>query len=162
MIRLVAVACGLLALFLAGATQVPSQVRLPVVAVVAGATVTQPFGCTELELEPFAAWCPSHHFHAGVDLAARAGEDVHAATAGEAITGYDAAGAGNYVAVIADPHVRVLYCHLSGFAVRSGDPVTAGQLIGFVGATGLATGPHVHLEVDVDGRPIDPQVFLGS
>ena len=159
--RLLVAATVTVAVFLVGATQVPSHVRLPVTAVVVGAVVTQPFGCTPLELEPFDPSCPSHHVHTGVDLAARTGEDVLAATAGVALTGYDPGGAGNYVTVIADAHVRVLYCHLSGFAVRSGDPVAAGQVVGFVGATGLATGPHVHLEVQVDGRPVDPQVFLG-
>ena len=154
-------ATATVAVFLVGATQMPSHVRLPVTTVVVGAVVTQPFGCTPLELEPFDPSCPSHHVHTGVDLAARTGEDVHSATSGAAVTGYDPAGAGNYVAVIAGDHVRVLYCHLSGFAVRSGDPVTAGEVIGFVGATGLATGPHVHLEVQVDGRPVDPQVLLG-
>lgn len=162
MIRIVGAIAGVMAMFLVGATQVPSQVRLPVAAVVVGAVVTQPFGCTPLELEPFDPACPSHHVHTGIDLAARAGEEVHSATSGAAVTGYDAAGAGNYVAVIAGGRVRILYCHLAGFAVRSGDPVAAGEVIGFVGATGLATGPHVHLQVDVDGRPVDPQVFLGS
>ena len=160
--RLLVAATATVAVFLVGATQMPSHVRLPVTTVVVGAVVTQPFGCTPLELEPFDPSCPSHHVHTGVDLAARTGEDVHSATSGAAVTGYDAAGAGNYVAVIAGGRVRILYCHLAGFAVRSGDPVAAGEVIGFVGATGLATGPHVHLQVDVDGRPVDPQVFLGS
>lgn len=162
MMRLLALAGGAVAIFLVGATQVPSHVRLPVAALVVGATVTQPFGCTDLELEPFDPSCPSHHFHTGVDLAAPAGTEVRSATAGEALTGYDAAGAGNYVAVIVDWRTRVIYCHLSGFAVRSGDAVTPGEVLGFVGATGLATGPHVHLEVDVAGRPVNPDVFLGS
>jgi len=161
-IRFGAAGGGVLAVFLIGATQVPSHVRLPMATVVVGATVTQPFGCTWLELEPFDPACPSHHIHTGVDLAAGAGSEVRSATAGEARTGFDPDGAGNYVAVLVDAHVRVLYCHLSRFAVQSGDPVTAGELIGFVGATGLATGPHVHLEVDVDGRPVDPEAFLGS
>jgi len=46
--------------------------------------------------------------------------------------------------------------------VRSGDAVVAGQVIGYVGATGLATGPHVHLQVDVDDVPVDPALFLAS
>jgi murein DD-endopeptidase MepM/ murein hydrolase activator NlpD len=162
MTRVVAVAAGVLGVFLAGATQVPSHVRLPVATVVPGAVVTQPFGCTSLELEPFDASCPTHHTHTGIDLAAAAGTDVHAATGGRALTGYDPLGAGNFVAVVADSHVRILYCHLQGFAVRSGDRVEAGQVLGWVGATGLATGPHVHLQVDVDGVPVDPAIYLGS
>src|SRR2546423_14775691 len=92
---------------------------------------------------------------------ARQGTEVHSATAGMALVGYDPAGAGNYVVVVVDDHVRVLYCHLSEFQVVTGDSVAPGQVIGLVGATGLTTGPHVHLQVNVDGIPIDPEAFLG-
>lgn len=160
MMRLAGLAAASVAVFLAGATQVPCHVRLPVGTVVPGAVVTQPFGCTPLELEPFDASCPSHHTHTGVDLAASEGEDVHSATGGRAVTGVDPL-AGNFVAIVVDAHVRIVYCHLQGFAVRTGDVIQAGQVLGFVGATGLATGPHVHLQVDVDGVPVDPARFLG-
>ena len=160
--RILAAAAGMIALFLVGATQVPAHVRLPVSSVVLGAVVSQPFGCTSLELEPFSPTCPSHHLHTGIDLAAPSGTSVHSATSGVAVTGFDPAGAGDYVAVLVDSRVRILYCHLSAFAVRSGDSVTPGQVIGYVGATGLATGPHVHLQVDVAGHPVDPSVLLGS
>jgi murein DD-endopeptidase MepM/ murein hydrolase activator NlpD len=160
--RILAIVAGALALFLVGASQVPSNVALPVPAVVYGAVVTQPFGCTTLELEPFDASCPSHHVHTGVDLAAPSGTDVHSATAGMAVIGFDPNGAGNYVMVVVDTRVRVLYCHLAGFGVHSGEAVHPGQVIGFVGATGLATGPHVHLQVDVAGVPVDPVSFLRS
>ena len=162
MTRLIALMGAAAAVFLVGATQVPSSVRLPVVAVVVGAVVTQPFGCTTLQLEPFDRACPSHHVHTGIDLAAPLGTEVRAAAPGLALTGYDAAGAGNYVEILVDSHVRILYCHLSAFAVRAWDRVAAGQVIGLVGATGLATGPHVHLQVDVDGVPVDPALFLAS
>ena len=162
MIRVLAVAAGAVAVFLIGATQVQSQVRLPVATVVVGAVVTQPFGCTSLTLEPFDAACPSHHTHTGIDLAAPQGTDVHSATSGTAVTGFDPAGAGNYVDVFVDAHVRVLYCHLSAFAVQTGNLVSPGEVLGYVGATGLATGPHVHLQVDIDGVPVDPAVFLSS
>ena len=162
MIRILALAGGAIAVFLVGATQVPSHAKLPVSTVVVGAVVSQPFGCTSLTLEPFDPSCPSHHTHTGIDLAAPLGTDVHAATAGTAQTGFDPAGAGNFVAVWFDAHVRIVYCHLSAFAVRSGDVVVAGQVIGYLGATGLATGPHVHLQVDVDKVPVDPVVFLSS
>jgi len=147
---------------LAAAAHVPSHARLPVQAVVVGALVSQPFGCTTLALEPFDPFCPGLHIHTGIDLAAPLGTDVHSATAGTAFLGYDSAGAGNFVVVAVDAHVRVLYCHLSAFRVRPGESVTPGQVIGLVGATGLATGPHVHLQVNVDGSPVDPAVFLAS
>ena len=160
--RLLAILASGLVLWLVTATQVPAQIRLPVASVVLGAVVTQPFGCTNLELEPFDPSCPSRHLHTGIDLAARLGADVFSATTGTVITGYDAGGAGNFVKVVVDAHVRVLYCHLSSFRVATGDPVAPGQLIGLVGATGLATGPHVHLQVNIDGDPVNPEVYLGS
>jgi murein DD-endopeptidase MepM/ murein hydrolase activator NlpD len=58
--------------------------------------------------------------------------------------------------------VRVLYCHLSRVQVVAGDSVTPGQVIGEVGATGLATGAHLHFEVQVDGRAVDPVNWLAS
>jgi len=160
--RLLAVVAGGVVVWLVAATQVPSQTRLPVEGVVVGAVISQAFGCTSLDLEPFDARCPLHHTHDGIDLAAPSGTDVHSATLGTAFTGYDPAGAGNFVVVIVDSHVRILYCHLSAFHVGSGDAVTPGQVVGLVGETGLATGPHVHLQIDVDGAPVDPAVWLAS
>ena len=143
-------------LMLVAATQVPSHLRLPVSAVVLDGKVTQPFGCTSLLLEPFDRDCPTHHIHTGIDLAAPLGSPVYSATAGRVIAGYDADGAGDYVKVVVDAHTWVLYGHLSAFRVASGDLVAPGQLIG------LATGPHVHLQVDVDRVPVDPVWFLSS
>ena len=162
MIRVLLAGAGALVLWLVAATEVPDQVRMPVEGVVLGATVSQPFGCTSLALEPIDPMCPLHHIHTGVDLAAASGTEVHSATAGLAFIGYDPAGAGQYVEVFVDSRVRVLYCHLSAFRVQAGDHVMPGQVIGLVGATGLATGPHVHLQIEVDGVPIDPAVFLSS
>lgn len=87
---------------------------------------------------------------------------MYSATNGVAYVGFDPAGAGDYVAITIDAHVRILYCHLSAFRVVSGQQVTPGQLIGLVGATGLATGPHVHLQIDVDRIPVDPVAYLSS
>ena len=161
MIRILAIGGLAVVTWLVAATQVPNHVRLPVAGVVVGAVVSQPFGCTSLELEPFDSSCPTHHIHTGIDLAAPEGTEVYSATNGVAFIGYDPRGAGNFVSVRVDSHVRVLYCHLSAFRVAWGEQVAPGQLIGLVGATGLATGPHVHLEVDVDGFPVDPVTFLG-
>ena len=142
------------------AARVQSHQRLPLAAVVPGAVETLPFGCTSLAYEPFDPLCPGLHIHTGVDLAAPAGTPVHAAAAGVAFAGFDPARAGIYVVVVVDPHVRVLYCHLVRLHVATGESVAAGQVIGEVGATGLATGAHLHFEVQVDGRAIDPVVWL--
>ena len=162
MIRILVVGALAIVTWLVAATQVPSHPTLPVAAVVVGAKVTQGFGCTDLLLEPYDARCPSHHFHTGIDLAAPLGTEVYSATAGTAYAGVDPAGAGNFIEVYVDSHVRILYCHLSMFRVESGHPVSPDEVIGLVGATGLTTGAHVHLQVDIDGTPVDPVVFLSS
>lgn len=162
MIRLAGAVAGVSAVILTAAAQVPSHERLPLQAVVVGAVVSQPFGCTNLELEPYDPFCPERHIHTGIDLAAPVGTEVHSATAGIASVGYDSAGAGNYVVVAFDRHVRILYCHLSAFRVRPGDSVLPGQVIGLLGSTGLATGPHLHFQIDVDGIAIDPAMWLAS
>lgn len=144
------------------ATQVPGPARLPVSGVVAGGLITQPFGCTSLELEPFDPFCPDRHVHTGIDLAAATGTPVNSATAGTAHLGFDPGGAGLYVVVSADAHVRLFYCHLSAVTVTDGASVTPGQVIGKVGSTGRATGPHVHFEIQVDGSSVDPVTWLDS
>jgi murein DD-endopeptidase MepM/ murein hydrolase activator NlpD len=146
----------------AAASRAAEQSRLPVAAVVHGAALAQPFGCTSLELEPFDPYCPSRHFHSGVDLAAPQGTPVISATGGAARVGYDEKGAGLFVEVAFDSHVRILYCHLFKVGEIHDGRVTAGELIGEVGASGLATGPHLHLEVDVDGRAVDPIRWLAA
>lgn len=133
---------------------------LPLGSIVAGAHLTQPFGCTDLLLEPFDPDCPSRHFHSGVDLAAPTGAVVRAATAGIAHVGFDPDGAGRYVAVLFDRHTRLLYCHLSAITVVEGEDVLVGEMVGAVGSTGMATGPHLHFEIQVDGRSINPETWL--
>lgn len=161
-LRGLAIVAGAVLLWIAVASELPSHERLPVPAVVVGAVVSQPFGCTTLELEPFDPFCPGHHIHTGIDLAAPTGTEVHSATAGTAHIGFDPNGAGNYVVVNFDDHTRIYYCHLSQFRVRTGESVSPDRVIGLVGSTGLATGPHVHFEVQVDGTSVDPIAWLAS
>jgi murein DD-endopeptidase MepM/ murein hydrolase activator NlpD len=66
------------------------------------------------------------------------------------------------VVEVVDEHVRLLYCHLWRVHVAAGQRVAPGEVIGEVGATGLATGAHLHFEVQVDGRAVDPVVWLAS
>ena len=149
-------------IWIVGASHVASNEKLTVTAIVPGAVMTQPFGCSNLALEPFDPYCPSHHIHTGVDLAAPQGTAVRAAAGGIASVAYDPGGAGLFVAVAAGDHTRVLYCHLSLVSVKDGDQVVTGQVIGEVGMSGLATGAHLHFEVQVDGQAIDPVVWLTS
>ena len=161
-LRILAVIVGGTVIWIVAASQVPSHERLPLSGVVVGAVVTQRFGCTSFDLEPYDPFCPGHHIHTGIDLAAPVGTAVHSASAGVARVGFDASGAGLFVLVTADSHARLFYCHLSAIEVANGQSVDAGQVIGALGQTGLATGPHVHFEVQVDGTSVDPVEWLAS
>lgn len=124
--------------------------------------LTQPFGPTTLELEPAGTYrgVSYAHFHAGIDIAALLGTPVTAANDGVvAFVGHLPDGA--MIVLIAHPGGYVSeYAHLDDtFAlppVRAGQPVTAGQVIGFIGLTGITTGAHLHYAVIKDGVPIDP------
>lgn len=95
--------------------------------------------------------------HQGVDFAAPMGTPIHAAGNGRiAFRGWQQ-GYGNVVIIQHDTHHSTLYGHMSRFASEQvGQHVGQGQTIGFVGMTGLATGPHVHYEFRVDGQHRDP------
>jgi murein DD-endopeptidase MepM/ murein hydrolase activator NlpD len=136
--------------------------RPPVAAgeVVPGAVVSQPFGCTTLELEPIDYSCAGGHFHSGLDLAAPSGTPVLAPAAGIAVAVGEAGSCGIHVLLDHGPGLVTLYCHLSEAAVRAGEPVLAGAQIGSVGTSGLSTGPHLHFEVHLGGRPVDPAAWL--
>jgi murein DD-endopeptidase MepM/ murein hydrolase activator NlpD len=69
-------------------------------------------------------------------------------------------GYGNCIIVDHGGGLATLYAHCSRLTVTKGQTVTDGQVIGYVGSTGLSTGPHLHFEVRRDGRPIDPKPFL--
>ncbi len=161
-LRVLAMVVAAVLVWMLGAAKVASEQRLPLASIVPGAVETLPFGCTSLALEPFDPLCPGFHIHTGVDLAAPTGTAVHAASAGIAHAGFDPGGAGIFVAVAVGEHVRLLYCHLSQVQVVAGEAVTPGEVIGEVGATGLATGAHLHFEVQVDGRAVDPVSWLAS
>ena len=95
--------------------------------------------------------------HQGVDFAAPTGTPIHAAGNGKiAFRGWQQ-GYGNVVVIQHDGHHSTLYGHMSRFASEQvGQRVSQGQTIGFVGMTGLATGPHVHYEFRIDGQHRDP------
>lgn len=96
-------------------------------------------------------------FHPGIDLPAPVGTPVHAAAPGEVtFAGSTSGGYGKLVVVKGADGVATMYAHLSRLLVRRGDPVAVGTLLGLVGATGDATGPHLHFEVRVRGAAVDP------
>lgn len=106
-------------------------------------------------------WHPVlHRFraHKGVDYAAPTGTPVSATGRGKVVFLGRKGGYGNVVAIRHGKHYSTLYGHLSGFApkLHNGSHVEQGDLIGYVGSTGLATGPHLHYEFRVDGVHRDP------
>jgi murein DD-endopeptidase MepM/ murein hydrolase activator NlpD len=102
-----------------------------------------------------------NRFHAGVDIVAPSGAPVGAAAPGRVTwAGRLAGGWGKLVVVAHADGVRTMYAHLSSIAVRFGQRVGTGDLLGAVGATGDATGPHLHFEVRLRGAAVDPRPAL--
>jgi hypothetical protein len=98
-----------------------------------------------------------HGFHAGVDVIASAGAPVAGAAAGRVVwAGYRGGGWGLLVTIAHGVGVRTMYAHLSRVDVRVGERVGVGALVGRVGATGDADGPHLHFEVRLRGAAVDP------
>jgi murein DD-endopeptidase MepM/ murein hydrolase activator NlpD len=98
--------------------------------------------------------------HNGVDLAAPTGTPVLASGSGRVVLAGERLLSGKTVVLEHLPGVFSLYFHLSELAVTEGQEVQAGQRIGAVGMSGLATGPHLHWELRVNGWPVDPRVYL--
>jgi peptidoglycan hydrolase-like protein with peptidoglycan-binding domain len=104
-----------------------------------------------------------NRFHSGLDFPAPLGTPIEAAASGRVTFAgwYRAGGYGYLVTVAHGRGVRTLYAHLSSVGVRVGQRVGAGAELGRVGATGDASGPHLHFEVRVRGAAIDPLTALG-
>ena len=97
-------------------------------------------------------------FHPGVDIGARYGSTVHAITGGRVVSAGWIPGYGKVVRVRA--HGKVFYYpHLSGIRVRHGH-VRTDQVLGRVGSTGYSTGPHLHVEIRIHGRSVNPRRIL--
>jgi len=106
-------------------------------------------------------WRRFHRVHTGIDLAAPQGTPIYAAKGGVVeIAGWSRAGYGYYVKINHGGGVETLYGHMSRIAVRTGQRVKQGSLIGYVGRTGFATGPHLHFEVRIGGRTRNPWSYL--
>lgn len=102
----------------------------------------------------------TYEFHAGMDIDGERGEIVVAPGNGiVSETGYKG-GYGNMVEIDHGNGLTTRYGHLSKIASEVGDTVTRGQLIAFVGSTGRSTGPHLHYELRLNDRPINPRHFL--
>jgi len=98
--------------------------------------------------------------HNGIDIGVPSGTPVAAAAAGTVIVASYQGNCGNMVAIDHHGGLSTLYCHLSQMFVGVGQIVQRGQAIGAAGATGDATGPHVHFQVMQNGHPVDPMSYL--
>jgi len=98
--------------------------------------------------------------HQGLDIAAPTGRPITAAKSGTVIVAGWSGGYGQLVVIDHGGGLATAYAHQSRIAVKTGDPVTQGGLVGFVGSTGHSTGPHLHFEVRVNGAARDPLPYL--
>lgn len=98
--------------------------------------------------------------HTGVDVREDFGTDVRATAAGRVVSAGTAGGYGTMIEIDHGHGLSTRYAHLSAVAVHDGQSVEKGEIIGQVGATGRATGPHLHYETRIDGEAVDPMRFL--
>ncbi|HAR8791288.1 glucosaminidase domain-containing protein [Enterococcus faecium] len=104
-------------------------------------------------------------FHRGLDMAANQGEPIYASKAGTVIEASYHTLSGNYVTIEHEDGSVALYAHQQEYCVNVGQTVEQGQIIGYVGSTGNSTGPHLHLELALDGsltkdKLINPETVL--
>lgn len=102
-----------------------------------------------------------NRMHNGVDMAAPANTPIYAARGGLIITtAYQKDGAGNYVQIDHGDGYRTIYMHMIQYVVRAGDYVVPGQIIGYVGSTGLSSGNHLHFGISKNGVYVNPMEYI--
>jgi murein DD-endopeptidase MepM/ murein hydrolase activator NlpD len=123
------------------------------------AQISQGFGPSPYPFEPPYGGYP--HYHTGMDLVEPFGSPVYAADDGiVALVGSTTAGYGNYVVIAHAGGLDTLYAHLSTALVKVGQSVTQGQPVGMEGSTGNSTGAHLHFELRINQKPVDPAPYL--
>lgn len=125
---------------------------------IAHSWISQGFGCTSFTHEPVDLACPQRHWHSGIDLAAARGTPVMATLPGIATVILSATGYGLHVVIEHGGGLSSLYGHLETVTIASGEYVGGGAVIGTVGSSGNATGPHLHFEIRRDNVPEDPRL----
>jgi len=119
-------------------------------------TLTSPFG---MRLHPILGY---YRMHNGVDMACASGTVIYASRGGQVeITGYQANGAGNYVQINHGDGFRSIYMHMTNYIVTQGQYVAPGQIIGYVGNTGLSKGAHLHFGISYNGQYVNPMEYIG-
>ena len=123
------------------------------------AKISQPFGPTTFWFEP--AYGSYKHFHTGIDLVEPFGSPIFAADDGVVVlVGSTSSGYGHYVVIAHAGGFDTLYGHLSSILVKQGQHVTQGTPVGLEGSTGNSTGPHLHFELRIGQKPVDPTPYL--
>ena len=122
---------------------------------VSGWRLTSPFG---MRLHPVLGY---NRMHNGIDMACAQGTPIYATRAGKVTrTAYQAGGAGNYVSINHLDGFSSVYIHMTHYVVSAGQNVSAGQLIGYVGNTGISTGPHLHFGISYAGTYVNPLAYI--
>ena len=118
-----------------------------------GARLSSPFGMRKLPIDGF------NKMHRGTDFAAPKGTPIMASGDGKIIRARWCGGGGNCVKIKHNSTYTTVYAHMSKFArgIKEGVKVRQGQIIGYVGSTGMSTGPHLHYEVIVNGKRVNSQ-----
>ncbi|MCY7418465.1 MAG: peptidoglycan DD-metalloendopeptidase family protein [Chloroflexi bacterium] len=123
----------------------------------ASGVVTQEYGCTGFYLEPPRGSCA--HFHSGIDIANASGTPVRASGAGVVAFAGWTYGGSRAILIGHSGNFASFYGHLSRSVVRSGQRVSKGQIIGYMGNTGNSTGPHLHFEIQRGTTPVNPRSY---
>lgn len=122
---------------------------------VSGYTITSPFG---MRMHPILGYARMHN---GIDMACPSGTPIYATRSGTVTAAsYQAGGAGYYVSINHGDGFASIYMHMTRFVVSAGQTVSAGQLIGYVGSTGLSTGPHLHFGISYAGTYVNPLAYI--
>lgn len=133
----------------AGQTESRGALGLPI----AAGRVTSRFG---MRMHPLLGFM---RMHKGIDIGAAHGTPIYAAMDGVVASAGRNAGYGNFIKLRHAAGLASGYGHMSRFAVRAGARVRAGQVIGYVGSTGMSTGPHLHYEVWRNGASVNPRAI---
>jgi murein DD-endopeptidase MepM/ murein hydrolase activator NlpD len=117
-------------------------------------TVSSPYG---YRIHPIFG---TERFHSGVDISAGAGAQILASASGTVSIATYSSSYGNYVMISHSNGNATLYAHMSSMLVSVGDTVSQGDVIGYVGSTGWATGPHLHFEIRINNALVDPMTYF--
>jgi murein DD-endopeptidase MepM/ murein hydrolase activator NlpD len=129
----------------------PSTMQMPVIG-----QITSPFGQRDNPMGE------GTEFHPGIDIAANEGTPIQAAMAGTVVAAGSDGGYGNLITVDDGNGLTTRYAHCSQIYAHVGEAVAPGDVIGAVGMTGRATGPHLHFEVRQNDHAVDPAGYLNS